>query len=325
MDSSLEEPDLRSYLAVIARRRWLVILVTLLCVAVAAVVSLVPEPRYRVRAQVLTTGVNDPVAMIFGANTGGDLERQAKRGKMDPHWYHRARTAVRHKRQEIAALAAHMQTLPSERKAGFKDCLIEVLRDEFDEVEAEFATPRVAEITGGFDGLEDEDLIEVEDMVVTVTMTGYIKRTPLALFREQKRGGKGVLSGARERRAWGVGDGDGRGALGTCRVEDGDDVGRSAGLADADHEGPVEPRRNAIERHERRRGEGDRQAVQEMTAEVQLLNDGPCNDRGRCPQQERGDPDTSGVAVQLAGTGREPLRQPAQHRVHERLRPDDGA
>jgi capsular exopolysaccharide synthesis family protein len=77
MDSSLEEPDLRSYLAVIARRRWLVILVTLLCVAVAAVVSLVPEPRYRVRAQVLTTGVNDPVAMIFGANTGGDLERQA--------------------------------------------------------------------------------------------------------------------------------------------------------------------------------------------------------------------------------------------------------
>ena len=69
--------------------------------------------------------------------------------------------------------------------------LYEVMRAEFDEVEAEFATPRVAEITAAFDGLEDEDLIEVEDMVVTVTMTGYIKRTPLALFREQKRGGKG--------------------------------------------------------------------------------------------------------------------------------------
>ena len=69
--------------------------------------------------------------------------------------------------------------------------LYDVMREEFDEVEAEFATPRVAEITAAFDGLEDEDLIEVEDMVVTVTMTGYIKRTPLALFREQKRGGKG--------------------------------------------------------------------------------------------------------------------------------------
>jgi DNA gyrase subunit A len=69
--------------------------------------------------------------------------------------------------------------------------LYEVMLEEFDAVESEFATPRVSEITAAFDGLEDEDLIEVEDMVVTVTMTGYIKRTPLALFREQKRGGKG--------------------------------------------------------------------------------------------------------------------------------------
>ena len=69
--------------------------------------------------------------------------------------------------------------------------LYEVMREEFDEVEAEFATPRVAEIAPAADGIEDEDLIEREDMVVTVTMEGYIKRTPLAVFREQKRGGKG--------------------------------------------------------------------------------------------------------------------------------------
>jgi DNA gyrase subunit A len=69
--------------------------------------------------------------------------------------------------------------------------LYEVMREEFDEVEAEFATPRKSELAPAADGIEDEDLIEREDMVVTVTMTGYIKRTPLALFREQKRGGKG--------------------------------------------------------------------------------------------------------------------------------------
>jgi DNA gyrase subunit A len=69
--------------------------------------------------------------------------------------------------------------------------LYEVMREEFDEVEAEFATPRVTELAPAADGIEDEDLIEVEDMVVTVTMEGYIKRTPLAVFREQKRGGKG--------------------------------------------------------------------------------------------------------------------------------------
>ena len=69
--------------------------------------------------------------------------------------------------------------------------LYEVMREELDEVEAEFATPRVSELAPAADGIEDEDLIEREDMVVTVTMTGYIKRTPLSVFREQKRGGKG--------------------------------------------------------------------------------------------------------------------------------------
>ncbi|MCH8615455.1 DNA gyrase subunit A [Sphingomonas sp. SM33] len=69
--------------------------------------------------------------------------------------------------------------------------LYEVMREEFDEVEREFATPRVSELAPAAEGIEDEDLIEREDMVVTVTMSGYIKRTPLAVFREQKRGGKG--------------------------------------------------------------------------------------------------------------------------------------
>jgi len=69
--------------------------------------------------------------------------------------------------------------------------LYEVMRAEFDEVEAEFGTPRVTDLAPAAEGIEDEDLIEREDMVVTVTMTGYIKRTPLAVFREQKRGGKG--------------------------------------------------------------------------------------------------------------------------------------
>jgi DNA gyrase subunit A len=69
--------------------------------------------------------------------------------------------------------------------------LYEVMRAELDEVEAEFATPRMSELAPAADGIEDEDLIEREDMVVTVTMEGYIKRTPLSIFREQKRGGKG--------------------------------------------------------------------------------------------------------------------------------------
>ncbi|WP_425335986.1 DNA gyrase subunit A [Sphingomonas kaistensis] len=69
--------------------------------------------------------------------------------------------------------------------------LYEVMREELDEVDREFSTPRKTELAAAFDGIDDEDLIEREDMVVTVTMTGYIKRTALSVFREQKRGGKG--------------------------------------------------------------------------------------------------------------------------------------
>jgi DNA gyrase subunit A len=69
--------------------------------------------------------------------------------------------------------------------------LYAVMRAEFDEIAEAFATPRVAEIAPAWDGIEDEDLIEREEMVVTVTLGGYIKRTPLEAFRTQARGGKG--------------------------------------------------------------------------------------------------------------------------------------
>ncbi len=69
--------------------------------------------------------------------------------------------------------------------------LYAVMREELEEVRATYATPRVSEIAPAWDGLDDEDLIERDEMVVTVTMDGYIKRTPLSTFRAQNRGGKG--------------------------------------------------------------------------------------------------------------------------------------
>ncbi|UVO53234.1 DNA gyrase subunit A [Sphingomonas sp. SUN039] len=69
--------------------------------------------------------------------------------------------------------------------------LYAVMREELQAVRDEFATPRRSEITAAFDGIDDEALIEREEMVVTVTMAGYIKRTPLEAFRAQRRGGKG--------------------------------------------------------------------------------------------------------------------------------------
>ena len=71
------------------------------------------------------------------------------------------------------------------------DKIMAVVRTELEEVKAQFAVPRrTAMVEGGAD-LEDEDLIVREDMVITVTHGGYVKRTPLNTFRLQNRGGKG--------------------------------------------------------------------------------------------------------------------------------------
>ena len=66
-----------------------------------------------------------------------------------------------------------------------------IIRDELLAIKAEFGTPRKTEIVEGFGDLEDEDLIQREEMVVTVSHAGYIKRVPLSTYRAQRRGGKG--------------------------------------------------------------------------------------------------------------------------------------
>ena len=66
-----------------------------------------------------------------------------------------------------------------------------IVKDELAAVRDEFGTPRRTEIADGGADMEDEDLIQREDMVVTVTHEGYIKRVPLSLYRAQARGGKG--------------------------------------------------------------------------------------------------------------------------------------
>jgi len=66
-----------------------------------------------------------------------------------------------------------------------------IVREELVEVKDAFAVPRRTEIVEGDADVEDEDLIVREDMVITVTHGGYVKRTPLSLYRTQHRGGKG--------------------------------------------------------------------------------------------------------------------------------------
>jgi len=69
--------------------------------------------------------------------------------------------------------------------------IFDIIRSELADVKAQFATPRKTEIVDIEGEVEDEDLIQREEMVVTVSHKGYIKRVPLSTYRAQRRGGKG--------------------------------------------------------------------------------------------------------------------------------------
>ncbi|MCR6660824.1 MAG: DNA gyrase subunit A [Asticcacaulis sp.] len=84
-----------------------------------------------------------------------------------------------------AAIANYLEIL------GSRERILGIVREELSEVKALYAVPRRTTIVDGEGDIEDEDLIPREDMVVTVTHSGYVKRTALAAYREQHRGGKG--------------------------------------------------------------------------------------------------------------------------------------
>ena len=79
-----------------------------------------------------------------------------------------------------------------ERVLEDRDLLHQIIKDELNEIKKRFATPRKTKIGAEATEINVEDLIADESMVVTVTNAGYVKRLPVATYRSQKRGGKGM-------------------------------------------------------------------------------------------------------------------------------------
>ncbi len=88
-------------------------------------------------------------------------------------------------REIVARIGEYLEILASREK------LLGILRAELVEMKERFGTPRRTELLDGEFEADIEDLIQREDMVVTVSHAGYIKRVPLSSYRAQKRGGKG--------------------------------------------------------------------------------------------------------------------------------------
>ncbi len=132
--------------------------------------------------------IDDPAQLVSEAGTYKLTEVQA-RAILDLRLQRLTGMGVKENTDELRALASdireYLMILSSAER------IKEIIAEELREVKEEFSIPRRTLIDKNSDILEDEDFIESEDMVVTITRSGYIKRTPLTEFRLQRRGGKG--------------------------------------------------------------------------------------------------------------------------------------
>ncbi len=133
--------------------------------------------------------IDDPTHTMNEDGTYNLSETQA-RAILDLRLQRLTQIGVKEVTDELEELAAKIQECLDILRS--RDRIMAIISGELRAVREEFAVPRRTEIVDWAGDMDDEDLIEREDMVVTVTATGWIKRTPLAEFRSQKRGGKGL-------------------------------------------------------------------------------------------------------------------------------------
>ena len=95
--------------------------------------------------------------------------------------------------QEYAELLAQIEFLNFILRSEEK--LKEIIKEELLEVKEKFSTKRLTEIEEDYESIELEDLIPNEEVVVTMSHRGYVKRVPLKVYEKQHRGGKGKISG----------------------------------------------------------------------------------------------------------------------------------
>ncbi|GIX15709.1 MAG: DNA gyrase subunit A [Paracoccaceae bacterium] len=133
--------------------------------------------------------IDDPEHRINEDGTYNLSETQA-RAILDLRLQRLTAMGVREIGDELTELAAKIADFLDILRS--RERILGIIAAELREVREKFAVPRRSEIVEFEGDLDDEDLIEREDMVVTVTHGGYVKRTPLAEYRAQARGGKGL-------------------------------------------------------------------------------------------------------------------------------------
>jgi DNA gyrase subunit A len=138
----------------------------------ASMVMLIDDPRHRISPQGNTRLSAEQAQAILDLR----LQRLTALG----------RDEIKEELDKLAAeIADYLDILRSRAR------IQTIIKDELTKIKEQFATPRRTEISDAAGDMDDEDLIQREDMVVTVSHLGYVKRVALSTYRAQKRGGKG--------------------------------------------------------------------------------------------------------------------------------------
>ena len=134
----------------------------------------------------------DKYAAIEGLTSAFELDEKQANAILEMRLQRLTSLEVEKLKDELAALRATIEDLKHILANEYR--VLEIIRADLTEIKAKYPSPRKTEISVDYGNIDDEDLIDREDVVITITHGGYIKRLPVDEYKAQGRGGKGITA-----------------------------------------------------------------------------------------------------------------------------------
>ena len=134
----------------------------------------------------------DKNAAIVGLTSAFELDEKQANAILEMRLQRLTSLEVEKLKEELAALEALIADLKDILANEYR--VMKIIRDDLEEIKNKYPSPRKSEISVDYGNIEDEDLIDREDVVISITHSGYIKRLPVSEYKAQGRGGRGITA-----------------------------------------------------------------------------------------------------------------------------------
>ena len=134
----------------------------------------------------------DKNAAIEGLTSAFELDEKQANAILEMRLQRLTSLEVEKLKEELATLEALIADLKDILANEYR--VLDIIKTDLTEIKTKYPSPRKTEISVDFGNIDDEDLIDREDVVISITHSGYIKRLPVAEYKAQGRGGKGITA-----------------------------------------------------------------------------------------------------------------------------------